>query len=647
MCDLTLRVGERRDREALRPRSRPTRSFAAAVLTVLLALGYREAQAQDAAASEKRESPLALHRLPEPVKLDGVIDEHAWESIPALPMIQHLPRFGERPSERTEIRVAYDDDYIYMAARLYDSHPEGILAGGMQRDRLSLSNDWVTIGFDTFNDKENFLLFATSPAGIRSDVAFSNDAEGARPMNASWDTFWDVAVTRNEEGWFAEFRIPFSSLRFKDEDGRVVMGMTVWRWIARKQEAVLFPAIPPRWRWAHYKPSQAQEVVFEGIDRRRPVYVSPYGLLGVQEGEQWEDARGTYQGSREQAREAGLDIKYGFTSNLTLDVTFNTDFAQVEADDQQVNLTRFSLLFPEKRIFFQERSSAFDFNTGGPEAVFYSRQIGLVGGEPVRIYGGARVVGRAGDWEIGFLDMQTAESSERSSENLGVLRLRRYLLNENSYVGGIITNRIEADGGYNAVYGLDAVFRATRNDHLTVNWVQTFESERGAGSSALDGSLARVQWERRGLEGLLYSADGTWVGADYNPGLGFVRRTNYWRVGNRIAYGWRPGADSPVLRHTVEVEGAVHARHEHGTESAEVGSAWLMGTKAGVNLTVGARLFYEDLERSFSIGPEVDVLAGSYTFGSASVSLRSLPAKRRGFRWVCRGVRYMTGRGSQ
>lgn len=601
-------------------------------MAAYLACGYTEASAQETATRDTRREPLVIHRLSVPIELDGWSNEPAWEAISPLHMIQHLPRFGDAPTERTDVRLAYDDDYIYVAARLYESDPTGILPGGMQRDRRGLSNDWITLMLDTFNDKENALIFGTTPAGIRTDVTFANDTEGGFPPNESWNTFWDVKVVRNQEGWFAEFRIPFSSLRFEDKNGQVVMGVTVWRWIARKQEAVLYPAIPPRWRWAHYKPSQAQEVVFQGIYRRKPVYLSPYGLLGVQEGERWSAARGEYTDFRQPAREAGLDIKYGFTSNLTVDVTFNTDFAHVEADDQQVNLTRFSLFFAEKRLFFQERASAFDFNTGPPDRVFYSRRLGLVDGEPVRIYGGARLVGRAGNWEIGFADIQTAESEGRRSENLGIVRLRRYLLNPNTYVGGILTSRIDADGRYNAVYGLDGVLRVKGNDFLTVNWLQTFESDRPAESSGLDGSLARVQWERRALEGLLYDLDLSWVGQNYNPGLGFIRRTNYWRVGNRIAYGSRVEGASPVLRHTVGVDGSVHVRNEDGTvESAEVGPEWQVSMKAGTNITVGARLFYDDLERPFSLAPNIEVPVGSHTFSTLSAELRTPPGRARRF----------------
>jgi hypothetical protein len=314
-------------------------------------------------------------------------------------MVQYLPTFGETPTERSEVLVAYDSDFVYLAARLYDSDPAGILPGAFQRDRLGLANDWIGLSLDTFNDNENMLLFATSPSGIRTDVAFSNDTEGPFPLNSSWNTFWDVATSRTEDGWFAELRIPFSSLRFQDDGGEVVMGMTVWRWIARKQEASLFPAIPPRWRWAHYKPSQARDVTFRGVQRKKPVHVSPYALLGMQEGKLGViDSDGTpaFRDFREPVTEAGLDLKYGVTDNLTFDLTINTDFAQVEADDQRVNFNRFSLFFPEKRLFFQERASAFEFNTGGPDRVFHSRRIGLANGLPVRIYGGARLVGRTG-----------------------------------------------------------------------------------------------------------------------------------------------------------------------------------------------------------------------------------------------------------
>ncbi|MFB0518306.1 MAG: DUF5916 domain-containing protein, partial [Acidobacteriota bacterium] len=340
----------------------------------------REGSQQEGKQRLERQEQLIMPRIKGPVTLDGLSNEPAWEGIEPLPVVMHRPNFGNEPSERTEILVAYDDDFLYVAGRLFDSEPTKIQSNSKERDSGDPSSEWFGIIIDSFNDNENALEFLTTPAGLRCDVAVFNDAQGENPVNISWNTFWDVETVRNDEGWFAEFRIPFSSLRFQDINGRVVMSIISWRYIARKAEWVIFPAIPPNWGfYSILKPSQAQEVVFEGLYRRKPLYIAPYLLGGFGQSFELNEGETGYQRVENLAHEVGLDVKYGLTSNLTLDVTLNTDFAQVEADDQQINLTRFSLFFPEKRLFFQERSSNFDFNfeTGEPNRLFYSRRIGI------------------------------------------------------------------------------------------------------------------------------------------------------------------------------------------------------------------------------------------------------------------------------
>jgi len=331
---------------------------------------------------------LVMPRIRSPITLDGLSNEPAWEGIKTLPMVMHSPNFGTAPSELTEVLVAFDDDFLYVAGRLYDREPSKIQANSKQRDSTDPSSEWFGIVIDSFNDKENALAFFTTPSGLRWDAAVLNDAQEPVPFNLSWNTFWDVATSQNNEGWFAEMRIPFSSLRFQDKNGRVVMGIILRRYIARKSEHITFPKIPPNWGfYSFFKPSQAQEFVLEGVYSRKPLYVAPYLLGGFGYYSELNEDETVYQRVKNLEHEGGLDVKYGLTSNITLDITLNTDFAQVEADDQQINLTRFSLFFPEKRLFFQERSSNFDFNfeTSEPNRLFYSRRIGIHEGELVWI----------------------------------------------------------------------------------------------------------------------------------------------------------------------------------------------------------------------------------------------------------------------
>jgi hypothetical protein len=579
------------------------------VLFVTLALLAAPARAQE---------PLVIPRLTGPIELDGLSDEAAWEAIAPLPATMQTPTFGQAPSERTEFRVAYDDDYLYASGRLYDSDPGGIQAASLKRDDGSFSNDWFVVQFDTFRDRETALGFGTNPAGIRTDVVFANDGQSS--PNFNWNTFWDSAVRQTDEGWFAEIRIPLSSLRFQERDGQVVMGMSLWRRIARKNEMITYPAIPPRWGMLSVaKASQMQEIVLEGIRRRRPVYATPYLLGGVGRSHALNTGKTAYDPAAQNTREAGLDLKYGLTSNLTLDLTYNTDFAQVEADDQQVNLTRFSLFFPEKRLFFQERGSVFDFSTGQSDRLFYSRRIGLTSGRQVPIHGGARLVGRVGAWDVGVLNMQTAELDGIASENFGVARARRQVLNQNSYVGGILTRR-SGSGDTDVVYGLDGLFRVFGQDYLTLNWSQSSAGGESDRAGAMDRALMRARWERRGIDGLTYAFDASRVGDVFDPSMGFLLRHDYTRLGDQIAYGWRAGKSSPLLRQMVALKGFAYRRNADGsTESAEIGPEWLIEAKSGHTVTLKASTAYEDLEREFKLAGQATVPLGSYSFQSAGI----------------------------
>ncbi len=602
-------------------------------LTVMLVLCgpsiYGTAEAQ-----EHLQPPIEIKRLDGTIEFDGMPFEEAWEAVEPFPMTQQLPNYGAEPTEHTEVRITYDDEYIYLGGRLYDSDPEGIHPATYQRDRRGLAGDWMIMTLDPHNDKENSLLFGTSPAGNRTDVWFANDTEGDRPVNADWNAFWDAQVGRNDEGWFAEVRVPFSTLRFEpDEEGRVVMGMILFRWIARKQEVHLFPAIPPNWQWANYKASQAQEVVFRDIEPERQVYVTPYVLGGTERRMELLSDGGAYVHSNHPSYEMGVDAKVGVAGHLTLDLTLNTDFAQAEVDDQQVNLSRFSLFFPEKRQFFQEQRGAFDFSTGQVDRVFHSRRIGLQSGEPVRIYGGARLVGRSGPWELGLLNMQTAATDVRSSENMGAYRVRRRVLNRYSHLGAIVTNRITEEGDINAVFGADGQFRFTDADYAILSWAQSYEAQGGVDDSGTIGwhtALARLRWERRGFDGFGWDVSATRVGEAYNPGLGFIQRRGHLRVGDRIAYGYHPERGSRILRHVFSVTGAAYRRIDGGAwESVEVGPQWEIVGRRGYTLALGGTLSRELLEQPFLITDDVAVPVGDHRFHTFSLSARSPTGGKR------------------
>ncbi len=570
-------------------------------------------------------TPMVIPRINGSVDLDGLSDEPAWEGIEPFPMVMHMPDFGSPPSERTEILVAFDDEYLYVAGRLYDNEPSAIQAPSKKRDQTGLTHDWFGIVLDTFNDKENALFFATMPSGLRTDITVFNDAQGTAPINVTWNTFWDVETVRNGEGWFGEMRIPISSLRFQSDSDRVVMGIIALRAIARKVEIDVFPAIEQRWgSFSLLKPSQAREVVFEGLRSRRPLYVAPYFLGGIERSFELNDPETAYLHDDHPTYEAGLDVKYGLTSNLTLDLTLNTDFAQVEADDQQINLTRFSLFFPEKRLFFQERSAIFDFRFSESNRLFYSRRIGIHDGDPVRIYGGARAVGRVGGWDLGFIDMQTAPVDNLPSENHGVLRLRRRVLNPYSYVGSILTSRIGADGSYNTAYGLDGIIRLFGNDYLSLKWAQTFDGETDADPVSLDAARIFADWERRSTKDVGYGLTYSRAGPDFDPRMGYEQRDDFTRYAGSLTYGLLQGLESSVLRHLLTAEGFVVVKNgEREIESAEVGSGYSLFLKSDTYIEFGPKLVYENVPDTYSFSDDVEVPEGPYTFYGLSGSMRT------------------------
>ncbi len=590
------------------------KKYALCILTCLLLLF-------DSYAQIRSETPVSIQRLDGPIEMDGFVDEPAWDAVEPLPLTVYQPVFQADPSERTEIRVAYDDDYIYLAGRMYDSDPANIRGNSLYRDEYA-GDDVLAIILDSFNDNENSLWFSTTPTGVRFDWAVANDAQITTDfrgtINSSWNTFWDAVSQVTDEGWFAEIRIPFSSLRFQDEEGRVIMGMSAYRYISRLSERQLYPDTPPNWGMGWAKASMMQDVAFDGVYSKKPLYITPYVLGGADSRALLNDAEAAYDTDDSFTREAGVDLKYNLTSNLTMDLTVNTDFAQVEADDEQVNLTRLSLFFPEKRQFFQERAGIFEYSTGSVDRLFYSRRIGLDSdGNPVRILGGARVVGRVGDWDVGFLNMQTGDSELLPSENFGVLRLRRQVLNPYSYAGGMLTSRLGNDGLYNLAFGLDAILRPFGNEYITLRLAGTADSEIIDASSfdLAKSSLWRIQWERRSEQGFSYRFTTKRYGPEFEPGMGFITREDITAVRTQLQYGWFGKEDDWYRQISPGVDAVSILRNTDGSlETAFLRFPLAVETKAGVDYGLEVQFSYEDLIEPIEFPESTEVPVGSYRF---------------------------------
>ena len=567
---------------------------------------------------------VAIKRITAPVEFDGVPNETAWELLDPFSMTMHKPNFGAQPSEKSVVRIGYDNEFLWVGASLYMKDASKIFAVTKKRDEELFDYDALGIVLDTYNDNENGLAFFTTPTGLRTDYTISNDAagEGGGPggppgMNFSWNTFWDVKTTRDDKGWYVEMRIPFSSLKFKPENNIATMGLIIIRIISANNESDTYPAIEPKYGFmATNKPSLAGTIKIEGARPLKPVYISPYIIGGFSR--DWEiNEEGTeYVRQDDPEYNAGIDIKYNINSNLTLDLTANTDFAQVEADDQQVNLTRYSLFFPEKRTFFQERASLFDFSLGGrSDNLFYSRNIGIARGEPIRIYGGARLTGRLGKWDMGFLDMQTAEHQDTPGENFGVLRMRRQVINPNSYVGGIFTSRLGMNGDQNLTYGIDGIFRLFGDDYLNVKWSQTYDSKIGSKLNSLDPSFILVDWTRRSEEGFAYNFNYTYSGQEFNPGAGFVRLNGVQGLNGQLMYGWIPGEKSKLFNYNINVRAERYSRLEDGKlESMQISPGFEINTKKNIHAEISLEYMEEGVLHDFPLSEDIWIKAGDYSF---------------------------------
>jgi len=584
---------------------------------------------------------VTIPRIQGEIKFDGKVDDACWQNLSSLPMIMHTPTFGIQATEKSEVMICYDNNFVYVGARLFDSEASKMLVTSKKRDEESNSNESLTLVFDSFNDKENALVFSTTPSGLRNDLTVLNDAISTDPrnppFNSSWNTFWDVKTTRDSNGWYVEMRIPFSSMRFKEDSGKVTMGLICYRRIAHKNEVDIFPAIPPDWGiYSTYRPSKASEIVFEGIKSKKPFYIAPYSLTGYQQDNVLNETGTAYEINGNPKLSAGLDIKYGLTNNLTLDLTVNTDFAQVEADDEEINLTRFSLFFPEKRTFFQERSSIFSFSFEGKSNLFYSRRIGLNKGEQVPIFGGGRITGMAGKWDIGFLDLQTkafdpSDPNQNSlpSENFGVLRLRRQVINSSSYIGGIVTSRLGMDGSYNTAYGIDGIFKLLRNDYFNIKLSQVMAEGASNNVASLDPTRIFLNWKRYNNKGLGYDFTYSWSGKDFDPQVGFQQRKDYSHYAGSLQYGWLPGQNAALMNHKFELNETMFINNPTGVvQTAETELAWKFNFKSGFGGMMAIINSNENVGKEFWLSDDVSIPKGEYNFTQFVAHMNTTESKK-------------------
>tara|TARA_B100000131_G_scaffold316919_1_gene357869 strand:- start:291 stop:2498 length:2208 start_codon:yes stop_codon:yes gene_type:complete len=481
-----------------------------------------------------------------PIMDGNVIDDEAWSSInPIISFTQKSPDEGQVATEKTAVRIMYSEQMFYVSVICYDSNPEGIVISDTRRDAPLNNTDSFMFILDTFHDQQNGFVFGTNAGGIEYDAQVSGGGEGmsisstrqsvgvGANFNINWDAAWDVKTEIGEYGWSAEFAIPFKTLRFSSAKDQS-WGANFQRTIARKNEHVFWSPIPRQFSLNRL----ALEGTLTGINvpTDRNIKLMPYALGNnnkVINETSYSESEGDF----------GLDAKVGVTSSLTMDITYNTDFAQVEADEQQVNLDRFSLFFPEKRAFFLENAGLFSAGENtyyGPDIeMFFSRRIGIVSGSRVPILGGGRLTGDLGGFKLGILNMRTGSVKNVSDgDDYGVFRLKKELPNR-TYFGGMVTRKKGlGDAGYiNQSYSVDGALGIGDAIQLIGFAAKT---DPAPGIKGNNDSYAYVLEANRNTQSFTNQIRYSEVGKNFNPEMGFVKRLGYRKVLFRILNRTRP-----------------------------------------------------------------------------------------------------------
>jgi hypothetical protein len=611
-------------------------------LPVLLFLGAVVSPAVLSAQSSIPRPSVAITQVTTPPVVDGRLDEGVWQSAPLVSgFVQSAPMDGAPATERTEVRVLQDGEAVYIGAWLFDSDASGIIVGESRRDSSPTQTDAFLIIFDTFLDGQNGYVFGTTPSGIEYDGQVSREGQGGGGgdraqrgsgggFNLNWDGAWDVATSRDGRGWYAEFRIPFSTLRYARGEGQT-WGMNFSRNIRRKNEEAFWSPIPRQLDL--YRVSMAGRL--SGIEApfRRTVTVTPY-VLGTAQRQYRPEINSDVDA------DVGGDAKVGLGPDLTLDLTVNTDFAQVEVDDEQINLTRFNLFFPEKRPFFLENAGTFSVGSNQAVELFFSRRIGIERGLETPILGGGRLTGRVAGNVVGLMSVQGGElrlddpvtgdgQLWSPANNFSVARVVRELPGR-SRVGGIAVSRLNTQdtGDYNLTYGLD--WRWGVSSDLMVDGYAARTVTPGISTGQYTASIAA------NYNGPSWNTTAAYreVAEGFNPEVGFLPRSDYRFVSATILrriqfpdipwfYELRPHAN---YREHFGLDGFSETRWIHIDSHFQFANGAFFQLPA-VNLT------REGLREPFQISPDVVVPAGTYDnveWGFAYNSNLSAPIRIEG-----------------
>ena len=571
-------------------------------------------------------------KLAAPLTVDGNLDEDIYRrEQPFGGLIQVVPRYGQEMSERSDVWITYDDRFIYLSCRCWDSAPPSEwIANELRRDTGGLrNNDHIGVMFDTFYDRRSGFGFYTNPLGARADYSVVDEGGS----NTDWNPVWTSRTGRFDGGWTVEMAIPLKSLRYRPGANQT-WGVQIRRSVRRKNEWAYLTPVPQILAGPQALNRISSSGTLVGLDlppAGRNIELKPYALSQLTT-----DRLRTPVIRDEVGGDVGGELKYHVTPNVTFDATANTDFAQVEIDEQQVNLTRFSLLFPEKRDFFLEGRGVFDFARGGlgvtssdasdTPYLFYSRRIGLNRGRVIPIDAGGRVTGKVGPWAIGVMNIQAGDESVSGTNatNFSVLRVKRDVLRR-SAIGVMGTNRSLAanDSGSNQAYGVDGSFGLGRDITVGTYWART----RSEGLTRNDQS-----WQGR----FDYSADRYGaraeileVGRNFRPDVGFLRRSDFRRSFGELRFSPRPARLKAVRKFT-GTSSAEYIENGAGQVDSRVWrAAFVTEFQSSDQVSIDAARVYDFLPVAFTpAGSPAPIAVGGYAFSDAGASY-TFGAQRR------------------
>ena len=540
------------------------------------------------------------------IKVDGLLDEPVWATIkPITEFVQRLPLDGGEPTEKSEMRVAFNNNFIYFGFTFFDSDPEKVRATILNRGGWIHRDDKLEIALDTYHDRRNAYLFEMNPLGTQDDALITDENRPGLDEWA-WDGVYISEGKVTDFGWVLEVAIPWTTLRFPNKD-ELTMGLAIKRYINRKNESVIWPHIGLEYSSDIYQVSQYANLKgLKNIKRGKDIKVKPFAIGGTQN--QITDEKTV----NDNIGNGGFDIYYGLKSNLTLNLTYNTDFAQVEADNAQINLTRFNLFYPEKREFFLTRSKLFAFGNSRQTEVFFSRKIGL----NQDVVGGARLFGQIGKTSVGALNIHTRADGDLPATHYNAIRLRKDV-RDRTTVGAIITD-VSSKGVRNSVFGIDGQMRFWGNSSVSA-WYSQVDDTSLVGPSAASMIKLDLRNDRYFLTTGQHRVD-----EDFRPGLGFVQRQDM--IGTGIIAGFTPrvGDGDELIRQwrfTIYARDVQNHAGIHETSVLNGGIEAILETRDKIGLKVIQNK--EKLTAGFTLGNGVEIQKGNYRDRKISFSART------------------------